>query len=191
MTVTRRDFLKLSAAGAAITPFGFSLSAAHAQARRFKIGRTTETRSICPYCSVSCGVIVHTRGDGKNTQRQLVHVEGDPDHPINQGTLCPKGATLKHYIANDRRLTHVLHRRPGGDKWEPMSWSEAIDRIAALIKQTRDKSFITQDAQGRTVNRVESIAAIGGCTDTNEFNWLLQKASRSLGIVHLEQQSRI
>jgi formate dehydrogenase major subunit len=191
MAVTRRDFLKLSAAGALITPFGFNLAPAHAEARRFKIARTTETRSICPYCSVSCGVIVHTRGEGKNTQRQLVHVEGDPDHPINQGTLCPKGATLKHYIANDRRLTHVLHRKPGGDQWEPMSWNEAIDRIAALVKQTRDKSFITQDAQGRTVNRVESIAAIGGCTDTNEFNWLLQKASRALGIVHLEQQSRI
>jgi formate dehydrogenase major subunit len=191
MAVTRREFLKVSAAGALVTPFGFSLSAAHAQARRFKIARTTETRSICPYCSVSCGVIVHTRGDGKNTQRQLVHVEGDPDHPINQGTLCPKGATLKHYIANDRRLTQVLHRRPGGDQWEPMPWSDAVNRIAALIKQTRDKAFITQDAQGRTVNRVESIAAIGGCTDTNEFNWLFQKTARALGIVHLEQQSRI
>jgi len=191
MAVTRRDFLKVSAAGAFITPFGFDLAPAHAQARKFKIARTTETRSICPYCSVSCGVIVHTRGDGKNTQRQLVHVEGDPDHPINQGTLCPKGATLKHYIANDRRLTHVLHRRPGGDQWEPMSWSDAIDRIATLLKQTRDKSFITRDAEGRTVNRVESIAAIGGCTDTNEFNWLLQKTARAFGIVHLEQQSRI
>jgi formate dehydrogenase major subunit len=189
--LTRRTFLRVAAAGALASPLGFDLAPAVAQARRFKIARTTETRSICPYCSVSCGVIVHTRGDGKNTQRQIVHVEGDPDHPVNQGTLCPKGATLKHYIDNDRRLTRVLHRRPGGTGWEPMAWDEAIDRIARLIKKTRDATFIARDAQGRTVNRLESIAAIGGCTDTNEFNWLFQKTTRSFGVVHLEQQSRI
>jgi formate dehydrogenase major subunit len=191
MAVSRRDFLKVTAAGAFVTPFGFDLTPAVAQARKFKIARTTETRSICPYCSVSCGVIVHTRGDGKNTQRQIVHVEGDPDHPINQGTLCPKGATLKHYIANDRRLTRVLYRRPGGRDWEPLSWEKAVDMIARRIKKTRDAAFIEKDAQGRTVNRLEAVAAIGGCTDTNEFNWLFQKAARALGIVHLEQQSRI
>src|SRR5258706_16321541 len=125
MVVGRREFLKLSAAGAFLTPFGFDLTPAVAQAKKFKIARTTETRSICPYCSVSCGVIVHTRGDGKNTQRQLAHVEGDPDHPINQDTLCPNGATRKHYIANDRRLTHLLHRRPGRDPWQPMPWTAA------------------------------------------------------------------
>ena len=191
MPVTRRDFLKLTAAGAFVTPFGFNLASARAQASKFKIARTTETRSICPYCSVSCGVIVHTRGSGKNTQRQIVHVEGDPDHPVNQGTLCPKGATLREFIANDRRLTHVMHRAPGSDRWEPMEWDAAIGRIAALIKKTRDATFIEKDAQGRTVNRLESIAAIGGCTDTNEFNWLFQKTARAMGIVHLEQQSRI
>lgn len=191
MTVTRRDFLKLSAAGALATPFGFSLVPAHAEARKFKIARTTETRSICPYCSVSCGVIVHTRGDGKNTQRQIVHVEGDPDHPINQGTLCPKGATLKHYVMNDRRLTTVQYRAPGATEWTPMSWDDAIEKIAQRIKKTRDAGFVAKDAEGRTVNRLENIAAIGGCTDTNEFNWLLQKTARAMGIVHLEQQSRI
>lgn len=191
MTLTRRGFLELSAGGALVSPFGFDLAAAAAQAKTFKIARTTETRSICPYCSVSCGVIVHTRGDGKNTRRQLVHVEGDPDHPVNQGTLCPKGATLKHYVDNDRRLTHVMHRAPGAREWRPMAWGEAIDRIAKHVKKTRDAGFIAKDASGRTVNRLESIAAIGGCTDTNEFNWLFQKAARSLGIVHLEQQSRI
>ncbi len=191
MPVTRRDFLKVTAAGAFVTPFGFDLTPAVAQAKKFKIARTTETRSICPYCSVSCGVLVHTRGDGKNTQRQIVHVEGDPDHPINQGTLCPKGATLKHYVANDRRLTRVLHRAPGDLEWKPMSWDQAIDRIARLVKKTRDAHFLEKDAQGRTVNRLEAVAAIGGCTDTNEFNWLFQKTARALGIVHLEQQSRI
>ncbi len=191
MALTRRSFLALSSTGAFLTPFGFDLAPAIAQAKRFKIARTTETRSICPYCSVSCGVIVHTRGDGKNTQRQLVHVEGDPDHPINRGTLCPKGATLKHYVANDRRLTHVRYRAPGADRWTSLSWDEAIERIARRIKETRDAGFLEKDAQGRTVNRLESIAAIGGCTDTNEFNWLFQKTARALGIVHLEQQSRI
>lgn len=189
--MTRRAFLQLSAAGGLVTPFGFDLTRAAAEARAFKIARTTETRSICPYCSVSCGVILHTRGDGRNTQRELVHVEGDPDHPVNQGTLCPKGATLKHYVANDRRLTRVWRRAPGARAWAPMAWDEAIDRIARLVKKTRDAGFIEKDAQGRVVNRLENLAAIGGCTDTSEFNWLFQKTARALGIVCLEQQSRI
>ena len=189
--VTRRAFVKIAAAGVLTSPLGFNLAPAIAEARALKISRTTETRSICPYCSVSCGVIVHTRGDGKNTRRDIVHVEGDPDHPINQGTLCPKGATLKHYVVNDRRLTRVLHRPPGAQAWQPMSWEEAVERIARRIKATRDAGFIEKDASGQVVNRLESIAAIGGCTDTNELNWLFQKTARALGIVHLEQQSRI
>ena len=191
MDLDRRSFLKLSAGGAVLTPFGFDLAPAAAAAKHFKIARTTETRSICPYCSVSCGVIVHTRGDGKNTRRDLVHVEGDPDHPVNRGTLCPKGATLKHYVQNDRRLTQVLHRAPGASSWTPMTWEAAIDRIARLLKKVRDETFITRDPQGRVVNRLETVAAIGGCTDTNEFNWLFQKVARAWGVAHLEQQSRI
>jgi formate dehydrogenase major subunit len=191
MSLDRRSFLKLAAAGAFVSPFGFDLAPAAARARTLKIARTIETRSICPYCSVSCGVIVHARGDGKNTRREIVHVEGDPDHPVNRGTLCPKGATLRHYIQNDRRLTRVLHRAPGAGEWRPISWDDAVERIARRIKGTRDASFIARDAQGRTVNRLETIAAIGGCTDTNEFNWLFQKTARAFGIVHLEQQSRI
>jgi formate dehydrogenase major subunit len=191
MGVSRRSFLQASAAGAALSPFGFGLAAAQDRARSFKIARTTETRSICPYCSVSCGVIVHTRGDGKNTRRDLVHVEGDPDHPVNRGTLCPKGATLKHYVDNDRRLSKVLYRAPGARGWIPMGWDEAIEKIARRIKKTRDEHFLEKDAQGRTVNRLEALAAIGGCTDTNEFNWLFQKVARSWGVAHLEQQSRI
>ena len=191
MGVSRRDFLKVSATGAFVSSFGFDLSPAVAQAKKFKIARTTETRSICPYCSVSCGVIVHTRGEGKNTQKQIVHIEGDPDHPVNQGTLCPKGATLRHYVDNDRRLSRVMHRKPGSDRWEPMGWDEAIDQIARRIKKTRDAGFLEKDGNGVTVNRLDSIAAIGGCTDTNEFNWLFQKVARSWGVAHLEQQSRI
>ncbi len=191
MDLTRRSFLKVSAAGAFVTPFGFDLAPAWAQAKKFKIARTTETRSICPYCSVSCGVLVHARGDGKNTQKEIVHVEGDPDHPVNKGTLCPKGATLRHYIKNDLRLSTVRYRAPGADRWTRITWDEAIAKIARLIKKERDASFVAKDAEGRTVNRLESVAAIGGCTDTNEFNWLFQKVARAWGVVHLEQQSRI
>jgi formate dehydrogenase major subunit len=191
VVVSRRDFLKVTATGAFVTPFGFDLTPAVAQAKKFKIARTTETRSICPYCSVSCGVIVHTRGDGKNTKKDIVHIEGDPDHPVNQGTLCPKGATLKHYVMNDRRLSTVRYRAPGAADWTRITWDEAIEKIARLIKKTRDAGFIAKDAQGRTVNRLENLAAIGGCTDTNEFNWLFQKVARAWSIAHLEQQSRI
>jgi formate dehydrogenase major subunit len=194
MDLTRRSFLQLGAAGALASPFtplGFDLAPARAEALRLKISRTTETRSICPYCSVSCGVILHTRGDGKNTRRSLLHVEGDPDHPVNQGTLCPKGATLRHYVDNDRRLRSVRYRPPGGGAWQDIPFEEALDRIARRVKDARDASFIEKDEKGRTVNRLEAVAAIGGCTDTNEFNWLFQKTARALGIVHLEQQSRI
>ena len=192
--LTRRQFFRVCAAGmgtSSLGVLGFAPNAALAEVREFKLARTTETRSICPYCSVSCGVIVHTRGDGKNTRRDIVHVEGDPDHPVNRGTLCPKGATLKDYIQNDRRLSKVMHRAPGASAWAPMSWDEAIDRIARKVKKTRDETFISKDAEGRTVNRLETLAAIGGCTDTNEFNWLFQKVARSWGVAHLEQQSRI
>lgn len=191
MELTRRTFLQTSAAGALVSVFGFDLRPAHAQAKRFKIARTTETRSICPYCSVSCGVIVHTLGEGKNTQRKLIHVEGDPDHPINRGTLCPKGTTLKHFVTDDRRLTHVLYRAPKSTEWQRKSWDWAVDEIARRIKKTRDADFREKDDDGLVVNRLETVAAIGGCTDTNELNWLFQKVARGLGIVHLEEQARI
>lgn len=191
---SRRQFLKLTAAGGvAVSALGFDLSAAQAQARELKIARTTETRSTCPYCSVSCGVIIHTLGDrSRNVKPTVVHVEGDPDHPINQGALCPKGITLKHTIVNDRRLTKVLYRAPGGGAWEERSWEWAIDRIARLVKDTRDARLVERDARGQTVNALTSIGVIGGCTDTNEVNYLLVKAFRAgLGVIPIEQQSRI
>lgn len=190
MDLSRRTLLQLGAVSAATT-FGFDLTAAVAHAATLKITHTTQTRSICPYCSVSCGVILHTRGDGKNTRKQVVHVEGDPDHPVNRGTLCSKGASLQHYVQNDRRLRHPQVRAPGSSEWTEIGWDEAVDRIARHLKRTRDASFIETDAEGRTVNRWEDMAVIGGCTDTNELNYLLQKVARSWGVVHLEQQSRI
>ncbi|HLV02494.1 MAG TPA: twin-arginine translocation signal domain-containing protein [Acidobacteriota bacterium] len=195
MTVSRRSFLKLSATGAVLaTAFGFDTSPLRAQSRRLKIDRTTETRSICPYCSVSCSVIIHTLGSGSRnvTGSTVVHVEGDADSPINRGTLCPKGITLKQNIVNDLRLTRVRYRAPRSDRWEEKSWDWAIDRIARLIKQTRDDHFLERDAEGRAVNALTALGVIGGCTDSNENNYLMVKAFRAgLGVIPIEQQARI
>src|SRR5437588_6411041 len=189
----RRDFIKATlAGGTAVSAFGFSLAPVYAQTQALKIARTTETRSTCPYCSVSCGVIIHTLGDkAKNATPQVVHVEGDPDHPINRGTLCPKGASLEQDILNERRLLKPQVRRPGSDHWEDISWDAAIGEIARKVKKTRDDSFVEKDAQGRTVNRCEGMAFTGGCTDTNEFNFLVVKTMRSLGVCYLENQARV
>lgn len=191
MPTTRRTFFKIGAAGA--TMLGFDLQPARAEARTLKISRTTETRSTCPYCSVSCGVIIHTLGDkSKNVKPTVVHVEGDPDHPINQGSLCPKGITLKQTIVNDRRVTKVMYRAPGSDHWEEKSWDFAIERIARNVKNTRDSRLIEKDAQGRTINALTALAVVGGCTDSNENNYLMVKAFRAgLGVIPLEQQARI
>jgi formate dehydrogenase major subunit len=191
---TRREFLKATTiGGVAASVLGFDLTPAYAAVRELKIARTTETRSTCPYCSVSCGVIIHTLGDrSRNVKPTVVHVEGDADHPINQGTLCPKGITLKHNIVNDRRLTKVMYRAPGSRAWEEKDWDFAIDRIARLAKDTRDKHFVEKDAAGRTINALTALGVIGGCTDTNEVNYLLVKAFRAgLGVVPIEQQARI
>jgi formate dehydrogenase major subunit len=193
MDVSRRTFVKTGVAGVVgLAAFGFDAAPLYAQAQELKIARTTETRSTCPYCSVSCGVIIHTIGDkAKNVTPQVIHVEGDPDHPINRGTLCPKGASLEQDILNDRRVLKPQVRRPGSTQWEDISWDQAIDEIAHWTKKTRDATFIEQDAQGRTVNRLESVAFTGGCTDTNEFNYLAVKTMRSLGVVGLENQARV
>jgi formate dehydrogenase major subunit len=194
MNPTRRQFLtSATIVGAAASVLGFDLTPAYAEVRELKIARTTETRSTCPYCSVSCGVILHTLGDkSRNVKPRIVHVEGDPDHPINQGTLCPKGITLKQNIVNDRRLTTVRYRAPGSRTWEDKSWDWAIDRIARSLKKTRDEKLRLKDPQGRAINALTAVGVIGGCTDTNELNYLLVKAFRAgLGVVPIEQQARI
>jgi len=193
MPTTRRDFLKLSTiGGAAAAVLGFDLEPAYAQLRTLKIARAKETRSLCPYCAVGCGVIIYTIGDGaKNVTPQVVHVEGDPDHPTNRGTLCPKGASLEQDILNDRRLLKPQIRKPGSTQWEDISWEDAINQIARKVKDTRDATLIEKDAAGNTVNRCEGIAFTGGCTDTNEFNWLVVKSMRGLGLVYLENQARV
>ena len=193
MSISRRAFLRRSlATGAAVTAFGFDVTPLYAQAKTLKIERTSETRSTCPYCSVSCGVIIHTLGDkAKNAVPQVVHVEGDPDHPINRGTLCPKGASLEQEILSDRRLLKPQVRRPGSDHWEDIAWDQALDEISRRIKTTRDSTFVEKDPRGRIVNRCEGIAWNGGCTDTNEFNYLVVKTMRSLGVCYLENQARV
>jgi formate dehydrogenase major subunit len=192
MGLSRREFFKVGTGSAAALLLGFDAKPALAQAKELKIARTTETRSTCPYCSVSCGVIIHTLGDkAKNVTPQVVHVEGDPDHPINKGTLCPKGASLYQEILNNRRLMKPQVRRPGKTDWEDISWDQAINEIARHIKKTRDESFVEKNADGKTLNRCEGFAFNGGCTDTNEFNWLVVKTMRSMGVVYMENQARV
>jgi formate dehydrogenase major subunit len=193
MGLSRREFFKVgTAGGAAAMLLGFDARPVLAQAKELKIARTTETRSTCPYCSVSCGVIIHTLGDkAKNVTAQVVHIEGDPDHPINRGTLCPKGASLQQEVMNDRRLTKPQVRRPGKTEWEDITWDQAINEVAKHIKKTRDETFVEKNADGKTLNRCEGIAFNGGCTDTNEFNYLVVKTMRSMGVVYMENQARV
>ncbi len=194
LTISRRALLRTAAlrAGAGVTGIGLSLQPAIAAARELKISRTTQTSSVCPYCAVGCSVVIHTLGDkARNVQPSVVHIEGDPDSPINRGTLCSKGISLKEFVVNDRRLTKPLYRAPGGTDWKEISWEQAIDKAARQIKDTRDRTFQEKDAQGRTVNRTASIAMIGGCTDTNEINYLLSKFRFGLGIITYENQSRL
>ncbi len=170
MDLTRRGFLQGALTGTALTTaFGFDVRPALAQARELKISRTTQTHSICPYCAVACSVIIHTLGDkARNVTPTVVHVEGDPDSPINRGTLCPKGITLRQFVVNDRRLTRPLYRAPGADA-----------------------GFVEKDSEGRRVNRLANLAMIGGCTDTNEVNYLMGKFRFALGVVAYENQARL
>src|SRR4029079_8493668 len=193
MDISRRAFIQSTVAGgAALSAFGFDVSPVYAQAKTLKIARTTETRSTCPYCSVSCGVIIHTLGDkAKNAMPQVVHVEGDPDHPINRGTLCPKGASLEQEILSPRRLLKPQVRRPGSDPWEHIEWHQALAEISRRIKTTRDATFVEKDPRGRIVNRCEGIAWNGGWNDTNEINYLVCKKIGTPAGCFLENQARV
>jgi len=187
--LTRRMFLQSASALTAAS--GLDLQAA-TPLRELKIAHTTQTRSVCPYCAVGCSVIIHTLGDkARNVTPTVVHVEGDPDSPVNRGTLCSKGIGLKEFIVNEHRLTRPLYRAPGAAEWTPISWDDAFERMARLIKQTRDRGFETEDAEGRRVNRLTNVGLIGGCTDTNEINFLLSKFRFGLGILSYENQARL
>ena len=188
--VTRREFF--TSGGALATAFGFDLRPAQAAVRELKIARTTQTNSVCPYCAVGCSVVIHTLGDkARNVRPAVVHIEGDPDSPVNRGTLCPKGASLKEFVNAERRLTKPLYRAPGAKDWQPISWDEAIPKMARLIKATRDAGFEEKDSQGRIVNRVSNMVMLGGCTDTNEINFLLSRFRFGLGLLPYENQARL
>lgn len=186
--MTRRNMLRgaiASTAAAVETVEG-------APVKELKISRTTQTRSVCPYCAVGCSVVIHTLGDkARNVKPAVVHIEGDPDSPVNRGTLCPKGIGLKEFVNSDRRLTKPLHRAAGSAEWQEISWDEAIPRMARLIKDTRDRGFEEKDAQGRVVNRLTNTVMMGGCTDTNEINFLISRFRFGLGLLPYENQSRL
>ncbi len=185
---SRRTFFKKTGATAAT---GMAASATN-HIPPLKTANTTKTNSICPYCAVGCSVTIHTIGDkARNVKPAIVHIEGDPESPVNRGTLCPKGASLEEFVQSDRRLTKVRYRAAGSSDWREMSWAEAIPMMAARIKASRDKGFIEKDEQGRTVNRLHNMAMIGGCTDTNEINYLISKFRFSLGLLAYENQSRL
>jgi formate dehydrogenase major subunit len=198
MELTRRDFFKLSAAGtagAAWATFGFDLEPAYAQAGQLKISRAKEIRSVCPYCGVGCSMIAYVSGHGEttsfNTKPHLVHIEGDPDSPINGGSLCPKGASTMQLAVSDKRVPSPRYRAPGATEWENISWEDALDRLARLMKDARDERFVAKDDDGNTVNRNEGFAWGGGATIANEEGYLTTKLFRALGTVGIEQQARV
>jgi formate dehydrogenase major subunit len=191
MQITRRDFMKISGAavgGLALGGLGFNLSPVKAYAQTLRIRWAKETTTICPYCAVGCGIIVHTARDGSG---KVLNTEGDPDHPINQGTLCAKGAALYQLIVNEDRITKPLYRAPYSDKWKEVSWDVALTEIAKRVKRSRDASFTKRNAQGQLVNRTNGIAHVGSAALDNEECWPLQAMMRALGLVYIEHQARI
>lgn len=195
MQVSRRTFLKVCATGvgtSSLTLLGFAPDAALAEVRTFKLARATEIRNTCPYCSVGCGLLMYSLGDkAKNVRGRIFHIEGDPDHPVNRGTLCPKGAGLLDFIHSDSRLTRPEYRAPGSKEWQAISWDEAFNRIARLIKDDRDANFEATDKDGRTVNRWNSMGFLAASAASNETGYITHKVVRSLGVLALDNQARV
>jgi formate dehydrogenase major subunit len=198
MDMSRRQFFRVSGAGlmgSSLVAMGFSPTQALAETRNFKLARTTETRSVCPYCSVSCGMILYSMGDkAKNVKSSLVHVEGDPDHPVNRGTLCPKGAGVLDMIQSPNRVKHPQLREPGTNEWKQISWDEALTRIAKHMKADRDTNFIKtieKDGKQITVNRWNTTGLLISSASSNESGYLSVKVARGLGMVALDTQARI
>ena len=180
---TRRQFLKGLTAGT-VTIGALTQSGCAPAIPPLKTRGATHTTTVCPFCGVGCGQVVSTRNE------KVIHIEGDPGHPISEGTLCSKGASAIQVVNNSRRLQKVLYRAPGGVKWEEKSWDWALERIAARVKETRDKTFQTS-VEGRVVNRTEAIACLGGSALDNEEAYLLVKLMRALGLVYVEHQARL
>jgi formate dehydrogenase major subunit len=179
-------------AGSSIAAMGFSPDAALAQVREFKLAHATETRNTCTYCSVSCGLLMYSMGDNaKNAKAKIFHIEGDPDHPVNRGTLCPKGAALLDFVNSPDRLTHPEVREPGSNEWKRISWDQAFDRIAKLMKDDRDANFMAKNADGDTVNRWTTTAFLAASASSNETGYITHKVVRNLGIIAFDNQARV
>lgn len=195
VNVSRRQFLKLGAAGvgaSSMAMMGFAPDEALASIRYFKLTGAKVARNVCTYCSVGCGMLLYTRGDSAlNVTNEIFHVEGDPDHPVSRGSLCPRGAGVLDFIKSESRLKYPQVREPGTDHWRTIDWEDALDRIARLMKEDRDKNFETHDDQGRVVNRWMTTSMVAASACTNETAYLTQKIVRSLGMLKVDNQARV
>jgi formate dehydrogenase major subunit len=193
--LTRRQFFKICATGlsaSSLGALGFSPGAALAEVRAFKLARATETRNTCPYCSVGCGIVMYSLGDkAKNAKSEIIHIEGDADHPVNRGTLCPKGAALLDFLHSENRLRYPEYRAPGSAEWQRISWEEAFDKIARRIKDDRDQNFQAKNAEGATVNRLLSLGMLAASASSNETGYITHKFARSLGLLAFDNQARV
>jgi len=188
MSITRRDFIKLTGSGAAALAFGgigFNLSCADSYSKKLKMKGAKEVISICPFCSVSCHFIAHVK-NGK-----VVSTEGDPGYPVSEGALCAKGSTMLSMINSDHRILKPMYRAPYSDKWEEKDWDWMLEKVARNIKETRDKNFKTKNDEGQTVNRVDEIFHLGSSQMSSEECSVVHQALRSMGIVHMDHQARI
>ena len=193
--LTRRQFLKvtgMSLVGSSLALMGFSPGEAIAEVREYKLTRATETRNTCPYCSVACGILMYGLGDGaKNAQPSIFHIEGDPDHPVNRGTLCPKGAGLIDFVHSESRLRFPEYRAPGSDRWQRITWDDALERISKLLKQDRDANFVAKTPDGVTVNRWLSTGMLAASASSNEAGYITHKVARSFGLLGFDNQARV
>jgi formate dehydrogenase major subunit len=193
MDLSRRQFLKVGAAGAGAVTFsslGFDTAEARTVKQGMRIADATVSHSVCPYCAVGCGLVAYTRKNG-NGHAELLQIEGDPDSPINEGRLCPKGATAMELAVSRRRIPSPMYRAPGASDFKKVTWDFALDKLARNIKASRDSTFVDKDDEGNVVNRTEGIAFAGGAAFSNEEGYLATKLMRGLGVIYLEQQARV
>jgi anaerobic selenocysteine-containing dehydrogenase len=197
MELSRRGFMKLSGATLAASSvgalgFGAAGEALAASIRPFKLAATAETRNTCTYCAVACGILIYSTGNGvKDARSSVLHIEGDPDHPVNHGTLCPKGAALLDVVHAPTRVQYPMVRAPGSNEFKRISWDDALDRIAKHMKEDRDKNFVAKNAAGTTVNRWTSTGMLAASASSNETALLTWKVVRSFGMVVFDNQARV
>ncbi len=195
--VSRREFMRgagAAAAGTTLGALGFGdIETSYASSiRAWKLLGTTETRNTCTYCAVGCGIIMYSNGNlAKGEKAEIVHIEGDPDHPTNRGTLCPKGAALLELVHSKARTLYPQIRKAGSDKFERVSWDFALDRIARLMKDDRDKNFIAKNGDGVTVNRWLSTGFLAASASSNETAWATYKVVRGAGMLAFDNQARV